>query len=265
MFTMLSTLFLWLREKLSDWGQNTPRSVPDGQLPYGLPKSTVVKAYPPRFICRTAYMTLNDLSARIPMWVLYILTPEHCDGDIKRSDAFAHDKSLPKGERAELSDYDDSGYDRGHMADDQDMRWDKKVERESFILSNICPQLPGFNRGIWKVLENTVRTWCTDRQNNLLVYMGPIYSQDSKKIGKNNVVVPDFFYKIVVDLVTKETVAFCFPHQDIADNDISKYQTSVKDIEDKTKIVFGVPDDKNVKQKLWPVNKEKLVHYLLKN
>lgn len=244
--TILKRVYFGILEWFHDWTQDPPQSA--YRATFNVPITRIKNA---RLVRRRAYTTLNDLDARLPVWVMYDLTPEHCDGPFKRSNAFTHDKSLPKGQRAELIDYDGSGYDRGHMADDQDMRWNKKVEKESFILSNICPQLPAFNRGIWKVLENTVRGWCLARQNNFRVYLGPVYNYTSKTIGENKVVVPDGFYRIIVDVITNETIAFLFPHGDLNSDNLAQYQASVADIEKRTNIVFTVPDNKNQKCKMW--------------
>ena len=69
------------------------------------------------------------------------------------SNDFRPDPDLEIGRRAELKDYKRSNYDRGHMA----------------------PQIgPGFNRGIWKVLEGKVRKWVIER-GELYIVTGPIY------------------------------------------------------------------------------------------
>ena len=60
---------------------------------------------------------------------------------------------------AELKDYKGSGYDRGHLCPAGDMSFDSIAMRESFLMSNMSPQLPGFNRGIWNSLEQKIRNW----------------------------------------------------------------------------------------------------------
>jgi endonuclease G len=54
-------------------------------------------------------------------------------------------------------DYEKSGYDRGHLAPAADMGFSKITMAESFYYSNMSPQVPGFNRGIWKQLEEQTR------------------------------------------------------------------------------------------------------------
>jgi endonuclease G len=220
------------------------------QMPYGEPKDTKTNTAK---ICRTAYATEHDNVAKIPVWVSYTLTPEHSIGCIARSNAFAADISLPVGSRSELSDYIGNGYDQGHNANDADMSWDLKVEHESFLLSNMSPQLPALNRGIWKVLESNVRAWAYDRKHTLLIYVGPVYDiTKDKTIGTNKVVVADAFYKIVVDTQTKETLAFIFPHKGAINADLKPFQTSVAEVEKQTGIVFSVPTIKTSITLIWP-------------
>ena len=211
------------------------------QLPLGVPR-----AQTPGFpMCRTAYATLNDLSARIPVWVAYVLEPKNAIGCEPRVAFFSADDSLPKKSRAEEKDYNNSGYDIGHMAPAADMSWSELVVEESFLLSNAAPQMPNLNRGIWKSLETKVRAWAYEREHKMLVYVGPIYSMGNAVIGGNRVIVPHAFYKIVVDLQTKETLAFVFPHHIPKYSKLEDYQVTVSDIEKSTGIRFPVPRNMN--------------------
>ena len=137
---------------LADQHEPYPLEQCAAQAPYGFPQS--VKQSTTK-ICRKAYVLEYDVNAFVPVWVSYVLTPEHAVGCLPRSNAFAADHSI--NNPATPKDYAKSGYDMGHNANDGDMRWDLEVEEESFILTNMTPQLPGFNRGIWKKLERLIR------------------------------------------------------------------------------------------------------------
>ena len=91
-------------------------------------------------------------------WVAYELTAGEVTGDVGRTDNFRSDGSITTGS-ASLSDYKGSGYDRGHLAPAGDMKWSRSAMSQSFFLSNMSPQLPAFNRGIWRSLESAVRGW----------------------------------------------------------------------------------------------------------
>jgi endonuclease G len=128
-------------------------------------------------------------------WVFYKLTCEQSKGDINRSNSFRPDPLIKDGS-AQLIDYIGSGFDRGHLAPAGDMKSSLEAMSESFYLSNITPQEPSFNRGIWKELEEEVRLWvCED--SLLYIVDGPIFTKNDLTIGPDHVAVPSFFYKIV--------------------------------------------------------------------
>jgi endonuclease G len=69
---------------------------------------------------------------------------------------------------------------------------------ESFYYSNMSPQEPGFNRGIWSKLEQLVRTWAVDNEA-VYVVTGPILEEGLKRIGPDSVAVPKYYYKVILD------------------------------------------------------------------
>lgn len=199
-------------------------------LPIGVPKSKndegTVK------ICRSAYMVEYDLNAKIPEWVAYTLTPEHSLGCIARGDYFVEDFSIQQMNRSTKEDYRNSGYDMGHMANAADMAWDNQILRESFYLSNMSPQCPKFNRGVWKNLECAIRASVYYKVHSHSIYVGSVYNSVSKRIGKNGVVVPDSIFKIVVDLIQNEYLAFMVPNrEDDLSSDFNNYRISLVEIE----------------------------------
>lgn len=217
--------------------------------PWGLPVSQQRLT----LICRTGYITAHDNTARIPAWTAHRLEPVHVMSCNPRDDAFAADASLPPGQRAELRDYVNSGYDMGHMVPSADQVWSTETEYQSFFLSNMSPQLPGLNRAIWKQLETSVRAWAHQRNHALVIYTGSVYLNSSKRIG-TGVVVPDAFWKIVVDTVTGETLAFGFPHSEKLGRDLQPRQTSVAEIEQVSGIRFPLALDKNRVDPMWAVD-----------
>lgn len=232
--------------------QANPRPIQACQefLPYGFPQTNRPNTVA---ICRAAYALLHDNNAKVATWVAYSITPQQAIGCAPRVNAFAADQSLPKGQRAELADYAGSGYDTGHLANNADMSWHPTVARESFILSNMAPQLPGLNRGLWKQLEGVVRSWAFARANGVTVYTGSIYDlNEDKRIGPTNVIVPRGFYKIVVDNDRRTSLAFIFPHRNELGNNLRSVQATVADVERYTSVRFPVPDDRNARNSLWP-------------
>lgn len=230
--------------------QSTPLSASAcaAQVPFGQPagpkQNTTV-------ICRKAYILEHDNKAKIPTWVSYVLTPDHSTGCVVRSNGFAADEGLPPEYRSTPKDYAKSGYDIGHQANDGDMSWDVEVELNSFILSNMAPQLPGFNRGIWKRLEDQTRAWAKNRNHSLLVYVGPVYNIKQDKTIGNGVVVPDAFYKIITDLTTHEVIVTEFKHEPSKAN-LSTFITSRAQVQKDTGIVFPLPKDAQFSTAMWP-------------
>ena len=100
--------------------------------------------------------------------------------------------------------------------------------RESFYLSNICPQKPKLNRGIWKDLEEQCRLWALDN-GSLLIVTGPVITGDMKRLGKNRVAIPKAFYKVL-----------CYK-----DNSLKSMAIPIDSVEKATGIDFfpSIPDD----------------------
>lgn len=131
-------------------------------------------------------------------WVAYPLLPEEINGDTDREgSSFRPDPAVSTGS-ALPSDYTRSGYDRGHLAPAGDFKFSRRMMQETFFMSNISPQAPPFNRGIWKQLEELTRRWAL-RDNGLYVVTGPVLKPGLPTIGRiTEVSVPAQFYKVVL-------------------------------------------------------------------
>ncbi len=131
-------------------------------------------------------------------WVAYQLTRAEVEVNTQRSENFREDPLILTGS-ASLEDYRGSGYDRGHLAPAGDMGFTPKAMSESFYLSNISPQDPEFNRGIWRELEEKTRKWAV-ADGSLYIVTGPVLKDRRRKsIGANKVTVPARFYKVLLD------------------------------------------------------------------
>ena len=135
---------------------------------------------------------------KVADWVAYPLLAYEITGDADRkNEPFKPDPEVSTGS-AVPADYSRSGYDRGHLAPAGDFKFSQRMMGESFYMSNMTPQAPQFNRGIWKELEEQVRAWAL-RDNGLYVVTGPILKPGLPTIGKQNeVAVPEQFYKVVL-------------------------------------------------------------------
>jgi endonuclease G len=145
---------------------------------------------------RTGYVLSYNVGYRLANWVAWALTAtEALSTEVERDDSFKADPDLI-GKSAQLSDYKKSDYDRGHLAPAGDMKWSELAMEESFYLSNVCPQVSGLNQGIWKTIEGECRQWAVD-YGEVWIVTGPVVKEGALRIGKNEVVVPQYFYKVI--------------------------------------------------------------------
>jgi endonuclease G len=200
---------------------------------YGIPGSNGT------LLCRKGYLLAHDPNRKGPIWVAERLTREKVGVSLDRSNDFRPDPDVEVWERAEISDYKGSGYDRGHMAPAGNMRWNEQAMSESFFLSNIVPQTgPGMNRGIWKILEEKVRLWALSR-GEVYIYTGPIYGgAELPTIGANRVTVPTHLYKIIYDPVAVDAIAFIMPNIKLKSSDMPVYIVTIREVEEKTGLNF---------------------------
>lgn len=187
------------------------------------------------------YDVCFDSEHKVPKWVMYRMTDRNkkhvSDREGRR---FVVDAKI-KDTVSQKDNYSRSGYDCGHMVPADDMEFSDSALQETFYTSNISPQSPGFNRGIWKELENQVRTWLKEGRE-MVVVAGTIFNDDesTKTIGKDKVGIPDGFYKIVYDYKNKEMAAFLFMFNDDTHNDecLGAFIVTVEEIERRTGIDF---------------------------
>lgn len=178
-------------------------------------------------------------------WVFYVMKQSDltCEKDAKRKNNFREDRDVATGS-AQLSDYKKSGYDRGHLKASADESCDQEQMDETFLMSNMSPQKPGFNRGIWKELEAHVRD-LTLENDSVYVYTAGVLTDIIDTIGPNNVTVPAKYYKIV--FIFKDgyakTEAYLIPNEK-TNKSYEEFETSVFEIEDETGIYFPNPHDK---------------------
>lgn len=139
-----------------------------------------------------AFVVAFDTDARCPAWVEYDLAPSEIVVTNRAANAFRADPRIPESDNA--ADYLGSGYDRGHMAPAADFNFDRVALAETYLFSNICPQLPAMNRGEWANIEAEVRALA--RRDSVRVLTYPEYEPGvTNRIGR--VRVPSAFVKVV--------------------------------------------------------------------
>jgi len=176
-------------------------------------------------------------------WVAYELTAEETQRGVTRTNDFRPDNAVTTGS-ATNADYQASGYDRGHMAPAADMSWNVQAMEESFFYSNMSPQVPGFNRGIWKKLEERVRQWAVENKD-IYVVTGPVLTGDLPVIGPEKVSVPRYYYKVILDYTQPELkgIGFIMPNAS-STRPLESYAVPIDSVEKVTGINFfsALPD-----------------------
>lgn len=170
-------------------------------------------------------------------WVAYELKKNQLSYTNHQRPFFEEDPEVETGS-ASWRNYKKSGYDKGHLCPAGDRRFSEEAFVETFYTSNISPQLNDFNAGIWNRLEQKTRYWAS-KYDGVYVVTGGVLSNDLKGIGKENVSVPKYFYKILLDNSRGEykTIAFLMPHED-SERPLNNFVVSIDKIEKMTGIDF---------------------------
>ena len=200
---------------------------------------------PEQMLRRTGYTASYNKTTKLPNWVAWHLTADRTTGPAKRSGVdFQADMDVP-APRAEDSDYYGSGYDRGHMCPAADNKYSEKAMEESFLFTNMCPQNGNLNRGDWNEMEQACRRWAKE-YGGVYVVCGPIlYKGKHKTIGKNKVVVPEAFFKVVLRTgENPKAIGFIYKNAE-GNRPKGDYVNTVDEVERITGIDFfpELPDD----------------------
>ena len=224
-------------------GQLTPSPLP----PPPVPPATVacddqfafsrpLTSQPGTALCRGGYAVLHSTVRKTPNYVAERLEAVNLDGSITRSDDFRPDPELAPAERAELGDYRNSGYDRGHMAPAADFTTDAARMSQSFLLSNMVPQNGSLNSGWWDSLERATRA-CAKTLGAVYVLSGPIYTGPVTTIGSGRVAVPSSLFKIIAD-AGGNSRAFVVPNAAGVKPGFAPYRVTVAAVEAATGVNF---------------------------
>jgi len=170
-------------------------------------------------------------------WVAYKLDKDQISYVVLERPYFIQDDKVSTGS-ADWVNYKDSGYTKGHLLPAADRKFSVEAYNETFLTSNISPQIYEFNAGVWLRLEEKTRYWA-QKYDELYVITGGILTSDLETIGYEAVAVPKYFYKIILDYREPEikAIAFLMPHEE-SDAPIYEFVTTIDIIESLTNIDF---------------------------
>ena len=198
---------------------------------------------------RTNYTLSFNKATNLPNWVAWRLDKKKLATKVSRDRyGFVADPDMEGKNAVVTQDYARSGYDRGHMCPANDSRWSADAMRESFYMTNICPQNPSLNSGDWNELEQACHKWA--EEGPIYIICGPILYKKSKAeyIGKEHKIrVPEAFFKVVLAGVEKgKPRAIGFIYKNAKGNlPLDAYVNTVDEVERITGIDFfpELPDE----------------------
>lgn len=139
-----------------------------------------------------AYTAAFDTETRCPLWNYYVLEPGEIVVTNRADNPFRADPRVPESDLAK--DYEKSGYDRGHMAPAADFNFDQEALKETYLFTNIAPQMPVINRGEWAVVEREVRALAASGSVHVLTY--PLFTHEFPPRYIGRIRVPDCYVKM---------------------------------------------------------------------
>lgn len=164
-------------------------------------------------VVHPGHMLVYNEKHEQPKWVAHIAVPELITGNLARIDSFLPDPQVKTG-TAVTSDYWNSGYDRGHMVPSADMRWNYEALKGTYYYSNVSPQVPELNRGTWAELEDWGRRYVNYSKRRIFIVTGPVLRDGlptmQKPDRKNEVSIPEYFWKVIADLDGDSPKAIAF-------------------------------------------------------
>lgn len=163
-------------------------------------------------------------------WVAYQLKCNETIGTVPRSNYFKEDQILGKYS-PNTDDYYASGYDKGHLIPAGDNKSDPVAMDDSFLMSNVSPQIPAFNRGIWKRLEEQVRDWAC-QYDSLYIITGAVLDPELTRLGKSKIAIPDYYYKsILLYSKSHQSMVTYYMYQYTKDDNLNNFVITTDSLE----------------------------------
>lgn len=207
--------------------------------PYGIPQMNDQESM--INICHSGYFTDYSTKYKIPEVVGFNIQKKNVINCNARQGKFHQDPEAD-GQDVSPTEYNHSGYDRGHMADAEDFAYNRTLQYESFSMTNMTPQAPGLNRGGWKWLETASRYWAYE-YGSVVVYDGVVMKGSTDYIDQ--VLVPSSLWKVVYIPSINRAIAVVVPNEKISGKDILNYMTTVSNIEEMANVSIPLPSSYN--------------------
>ena len=172
---------------------------------------------------------------------------------------YPNDRDLDSQYHFTTDPYWNSGYDHGHIiaSADRAFSYNEQANRQTFYMTNMQPQVNGFNAKVWATMEAKVRGWNNANFRDTLYVVKGGTIDDNKNIirylgsGQNKIPVPKYFF---MALLCKnkdasnggyKALGFWIQHQSNSATDLAPYVVNIDELEQLTGIDFfcNLPDD----------------------
>jgi endonuclease G len=213
-----------------------PAPAKDSPHPYGAPAGPAGL----QLLDNRGYSVGYDNALPGPRWAAYRVFP-HAGQSPPRPSSFRTDRRTSALVRTE--EFTRSGYDRGHMAPNYAVAvcHGAEAQAETFLMSNVVPQLHALNAGLWKDLEQRIAQRYVERYGEVWIAVGPVYGAADRRFGR--MPVPGAFWTLVAEYDEEgrglRAIAYLVPHEEKwRDRELTRYVVSVDELEKVTGLDF---------------------------
>ena len=214
-----------------------------------------------RVIDRGEFLVGWSDKLRHPLWCAYHVTRDaRYPSDHRPS--FTKDRDVPASPAPDA--YTKSGYDRGHMVPNYAIisRYGEDAQKLTFKMSNIAPQTPALNRGVWRDVEHRIADLWTARYGEIWVIVGCI-SRGREAIGQTGIDVPTDYYQVILaqEGLDIRALAALIPQSVGWHEWAARYIITIDELEQLTGLDFNpelpsfiqTPLEAELPTRLWPV------------
>jgi endonuclease G, mitochondrial len=202
-----------------------------------------VQAQREQLVKHTLFCLSYSEGYELPSWAAYQLTPEQAKATGTAREKYTEDKMVTTG-TSTTKDYRDAGFIMAQLVPFEDMFTSPAAVEESFLMSNVVPQKPAFNKFIWKNNEKLVREWAKEG-NTLYIVDGPVLADAPfGSFGPSKVSIPTRYYKAVLDVHGERAIGFLY-RNNVASGNPKSFAVSVDELEKITGLDFfpSLPDN----------------------
>lgn len=168
----------------------------------------------------------------------------------RTADKWAYDGRIELSAQIGIDLYANNLLDRGHLVRREDPNWGPDAQlanNQTFHFTNCAPQMAKFNQRTWLSLEDYILKSTRVSRERVTVFSGPVFAETDREY--RGVRIPEEFWKVVAFLTDEgrpSATAYIIgqgselSELEAAFGRFKTYQCSVRSIEEKTGIDFGV-------------------------